>query len=287
MMLLATESNLSVMKAVVLGAVQGLSEFLPISSSAHLVLVPWLLGWQDPGLTFDVALHIGTFVAVLLYFWRDVWRMAAAVGRGVLAGRPFAAPDASLAALVVLGSIPGAVVGFIGDDPIDAFFHRPDAARPALAIIAIALILLGLLMAVAERSAKHLRPLSDVTLRDALIVGAAQTLALVPGVSRSGSTITAGLFLNLRRETAARFSFLLALPITAGAALKKSLDVALKTGLAPGDRLPFAVGILTAGLVGYACIAFLLRYLQRGSTLVFTIYRVVVGVLVLVLLFVR
>lgn len=274
-------------KAVVLGAVQGLTEFLPVSSSAHLVIVPWLFGWRDPGLTFDVALHIGTLTAVLLYFWQDLWNMATALVRGLAARAPLAEPDARLGLLIVGGSIPGAVAGFLGDKPIDAFFHRADAERTALTIIAFALIAMGLLLAVAERSAKHQRPLKDVGPRDALIIGAAQMTALIPGVSRSGSTITAGLFLNLRRETAARFSFLLSLPITAGAALKKIYDVVKEGGLAAGDRLPFAIGILTAGVVGYACIAFLLRYLQRAGTTVFTVYRLALGALILVLLAVR
>lgn len=273
-------------RAVVLGAVQGLTEFLPISSSAHLVLFPWLFGWRDPGLAFDVALHVGTLAAVLLYFRRDLWRMATALVRGMLARAPLAEPDARLGLFIVAGSVPAAVAGLLGNDPIDTFFHRPDAQKPALAIIAFALIALGLLMALAERSAKHLRPLEDVRLRDALIIGAAQMTALVPGVSRSGSTLTAGLFLNLRRETAARFSFLLSVPITAAAVLKETADMA-QTGLPPDDRLPFVLGILTAGVVGYACIAFLLRFLQRAGTLVFTAYRVALGLLILFLLVVR
>jgi undecaprenyl-diphosphatase len=273
-------------RAVVLGIVQGLTEFLPISSSAHLVLFPWLFGWRDPGLTFDVALHVGTLAAVLLYFRRDLWRMATALVRGMLTRAPLAEPDARLGLFIVAGSVPAAVAGFLGNDPIDAFFHRPDAQEPALAIIAFALIALGLLMALAERSARHLRPLKDVRLRDALIIGAAQMTALVPGVSRSGSTLTAGLFLNLQRESAARFSFLLSVPITAAAVLKETADMA-RTGLPPDDRLPFILGILTAGIVGYACIAFLLRFLQRAGTLVFTAYRVALGLLILFLLVVR
>jgi undecaprenyl-diphosphatase len=278
---------LALWQAIVLGVVQGLTEFLPVSSSGHLVLFPWLFGWQDPGLTFDVALHLGTFVAVLLFFWRDLWQMAEALVRGFAARAPLAEPDARLGALIVLGSIPAALVGFVADDPIEGFFHRPEAAKLALVVIAASLIVVGLLMALAERVARHQRTLKDIGWRDAALVGLAQAAALIPGVSRSGSTITAGLFRDLRRETAARFSFLLSLPATAGAALKKVLDIVQAGGLAADDQVPFVAGAFTAGLVGYACIAFLLRYLQRSSTVIFTIYRVALGVLVLGLALVR
>ena len=274
-------------KAVILGVVQGITEFLPISSSAHLVLIPWLFNWRDPGLTFDVALHIGTLVAVLTYFRNDVVAMLAGLLRGVTSGKPLADPDGRLAILIALGSIPGVLAGLIFNDPIDEFFHRPTAVRTALAIMATMLILLGLLLLVAERVGRKERKLPDLGFGDAGTIGVVQALALIPGVSRSGSTLTAGLFLNLRRDVAARFSFLLSLPITGGAALKKIYDVLKDGGLASGDRLPFAIGILTAGIVGYSCIAFLLRYLQRATTLAFTVYRVAFGLLILFLLVIR
>ena len=280
-------ADIGLVQAIVLGAVQGLTEFLPISSSAHLVLVPWLFGWSDPGLTFDVALHLGTLAAVLAYFWRDIVRIALALARGLAIRKPLAEPDARLGLLIAAGSIPGAVAGYLGDKPIEAYFHRAEAGRSALAVIAVVLILMGLLLGLAELVARHRRGLEELRLRDALVIGTAQMLALIPGVSRSGSTLTAGLFLELRRETAARFSFLLALPITFGAALKQALDLWQGGGIGAGDRAAFAVGVLVAGVVGFACIAFLLRYLQRASTLVFTIYRVALGLLVLVLLLVR
>jgi undecaprenyl-diphosphatase len=280
-------ADIGLVQAIVLGAVQGLTEFLPISSSAHLVLVPWLLGWSDPGLTFDVALHLGTLAAILAYFWRDIGRMVVALARGLAIRKPLAEPDARLGLLIAAGSIPGAVAGYLGDKPIEAYFHRAEAERSALAVIALVLILMGLLLGLAELVARHRRELEDLRLRDAVVIGTAQMLALIPGVSRSGSTLTAGLFLELRRETAARFSFLLALPITFGAALKQALDLWQGGGIGTGDRAAFAVGVLVAGLVGFACIAFLLRYLRHNSTLVFTIYRVALGLLVLVLLLLR
>ena len=287
-MLLAAEPVLiEWWKAIILGVVQGITEFLPISSSAHLVLIPWLFNWRDPGLTFDVALHIGTLTAVLAYFRRDIWSMIAALWRGLLSRAPMAEPDGRLAFMLVFGSLPGFIVGLLFDGPIDDFFHRPEAVRTALVIMSMTLIVMGILLYVAERVGRRVRDIASLHFSDAAIIGVAQACALIPGVSRSGSTLTAGLFLNLRRGDAARFSFLLSLPITAGAALKKTLDVVQEGGLAPSDRLPFALGILTAALVGYTCIAFLLRYLQRASTMAFTIYRVAFGVLILFLLLVR
>ena len=274
-------------KAIILGVVQGLTEFLPISSSAHLVLVPWFFGWPDPGLTFDVALHIGTLAAVLIYFWRDLLTIVVALVGGVARGRPLAEPEGRLGVLIVLASIPAAIVGFAFDKRIEAAFHAENAAKGSLVIMAFTLMGLGLLLAVAERVASHTRPLAKITARDAAIIGAAQSFALIPGVSRSGSTITAGLFVGLRREAAARFSFLLSLPVTGGAALKKVYDLFKDGGLAADERLPFIIGILTAGIVGFACIAFLLRYLQRASTLVFTVYRVALGILILLLVVIR
>lgn len=280
-------AEIELWKAIVLGAVQGVTELLPISSSAHLVLVPWLFGWPNPGLTFDVALHLGTLAAVLIYFWHDLWGMLTALLRGIATRRPLAEPNSRLALYVIVASLPGAFFGALLDSRIEERFHVENASSGALLAIAAALIVMGLLLAVAERVALHRRALADLGWRDALVVGVAQAFALLPGVSRSGTTITTGLFLGMQRETAARFSFLLSAPITGGAALKKSYDLIKGGGLADDERLPFLVGILTAGLVGYACIAWLLRYLQRATTIVFTVYRVLLGVLVLVLVLVR
>jgi len=280
-------AEIELWKALVLGAVQGVAELLPISSSAHLVLVPWLFGWPNPGLTFDVALHLGTLAAVLIYFRHDLWGMLTALLRGIATRRPLAEPNSRLALYVIVASLPGAFFGALLDSRIEERFHVENASSGALLAIAAALIVMGLLLAVAERVALHRRALADLGWRDALVVGVAQAFALLPGVSRSGTMITTGLFLGMRRETAARFSFLLSAPITGGAALKKSYDLIKGGGLADDERLPFLVGILTAGLVGYACIAWLLRYLQRATTIVFTVYRVLLGVLVLVLVLVR
>lgn len=274
-------------KAIVLGAVQGVAELLPISSSAHLILVPWFFGWTNPGLTFDVALHLGTLAAILIYFWHDLWGMLTALLRGIATHRPLSEPNSRLALYVIVASIPGAFFGALLDSRIEERFHVENASGGALLTIAAALIVMGLLLALAERVALHRRALGDLGWRDAIIVGVAQAFALLPGVSRSGTTITTGLFLGMKRETAARFSFLLSAPITGGAALKKIYDLIKAGGLAADERLPFVVGILTAGIVGYACIAWLLRYLQRATTIIFTVYRVLLGVIVIVLVLVR
>lgn len=274
-------------KAIVLGAVQGVAELLPISSSAHLILVPWFFGWTNPGLTFDVALHLGTLAAILIYFWHDLWGMLTALLRGIATRRPLSEPNSRLALYVIVASIPGAFFGALFDSRIEERFHVENASSGALLTIAAALIVMGLLLALAERVALHRRALGDLGWRDAIIVGVAQAFALLPGVSRSGTTITTGLFLGMKRETAARFSFLLSAPITGGAALKKIYDLIKAGGLAADERLPFVVGILTAGIVGYACIAWLLRYLQRATTIIFTVYRVLLGVIVIVLVLVR
>jgi len=224
---------------------------------------------------------------VLLYFRLDILQMIIALARGVATGKPLAEPDARLGLMIVAASVPAALVGALFDKRIEVAFHAEAASKASLAIIASALIVMGLLLAVAERVAVHRREMQDVRFRDALIIGVAQSFALIPGVSRSGSTLTTGLFLGLRRETAARFSFLLSLPITGGAVLKKLYDLAKEGGLVADERLPFLIGILTSGLVGYACIAWLLRYLQHFTTTIFTVYRVGLGLFILLLLVIR
>ena len=262
-------------QAIVLGIVQGLTEFIPISSSAHLIIVPWLLGWPDPGLAFDAALHLGTLAAVLVYFARD-WL---AIGKGFVASikdRRIAGGHYRLLAwLILAGSVPGGLAGVFLDDFIDEFFHGPGGAYATGGLLMMAALILALaaLLLLAETVARHSRTLETITWRDAVIIGTAQAVALLPGVSRSGATITAGLLLGLEREAAARFSFLLATPLVAGAGLKKLYDVA-KAGMPATDQTAFALGLLAAAVSGYLCITFLLRYLQRNSTVPFVIYRV-------------
>ena len=275
-------------QAIVLAVVQGLTEFLPVSSTAHLWLFPWLLGWKDPGLTFDVALHAGTLLAVLVYFWRywvEMARLAAGLG-----GSGAAAPNAGatghsasadlrenprLLWYLAIATIPGALAGW-------RFEHAAEEQLRSPIIIGAALIVIGLFMWAGDWLGRRERDLGHVGLLDSFLVGVAQALAVIPGVSRSGVTMTAGLFRRMKRETAARFSFLLSTPLIAGAALKKGLEIR-HAGLPHDMRLPFLCGALVSALVGYLVIAVLIRYLERRTFKVFVVYRVVLGVILLVL----
>ena len=280
---------MSIGQAIVLGVVQGLTEFLPVSSSAHLLVVPWLLGWEEPGLAFDAALHLGTLAAVLVYFWRDLLAMAQALPRALRhPGRVLRSTDPGdlpprLALLIALATIPGLIAGLLGQNVIDAAYH-PGGITPERAIVAvaIALIALALLLLWAERAARHVRGMESLTVPDAVAIGLAQVAALIPGVSRSGATITAGLFRGLNRADAARFSFLLGTPIIAAAGAKGLVDI-LGAGLDTGQLGVFAVGLAASALAGFAAIWGLLRYLQHASTLVFVAYRIALGVVLLVL----
>jgi undecaprenyl-diphosphatase len=277
---------LDLFHALVLGIVQGLTEFLPISSSAHLLIVPWLLGWTEPSLTsiqFDVALHMGTLLAVLVYFAADWRRLIVGFVRSILDRRIGDDTDRKVAWFIIAGSIPAAIAGVFAESTVDEIFHDPSAFRTAMLVIGIMMIVLAGALLLAERIGSHTVDLGHMTLGNALAIGAAQALALIPGVSRSGSTITAGLFVGLKRETAARFSFLLATPVVLGAGLKKAYDVMKLGGIPADQQLGFLVGFLAAAVSGYLCIAFLLRYLQRNSTLPFIWYRFTVGVLLIVL----
>ena len=264
-----------VYQAVVLAVVQGLTEFLPISSTAHLVLFPWLLGWKDPGLTFDIALHAGTLVAVLLYFWRYWLDMLATIFHVGEPRNNDLRENRLLFWFLVLGTIPGGIAGWLFESAAEEKFRSP-------LVIGAAMIVVALLMEWGERAGRREHALGQVGLMDSLLVGLAQAFAVIPGVSRSGATMTAGLFRSMKRETAARFSFLLSTPIIAGAALKKAMEIR-HTGLPADMRLPFALGIVIAGLVGYLVIAVLIRYLERKTFRIFVVYRLALGVLVLAL----
>ena len=267
-------------QAIVLGIVQGLTEFLPISSTAHLYLVPWLSGWQEHSLTFDVALHVGTLFAVLFYFFRT-WADLLVAGLGV--SKTSAGPsDATTVVdhrrifwLLVLGTIPGGVAGLLLEEHIETTFRNP-------LIMGAALIIVAALMAWGERQGKSAKDLPQLGVGDALWVGCAQAVALIPGVSRSGITMTAGLLRDFRRDTAARFSFLLSTPIIAGASLKKALDV-YQDGIPAGMEAAFVAGTLASAIAGYLTIAFFIRYLQFGTFRIFVYYRVVLGIIVIAL----
>ena len=275
-------------QALVLGIVQGLTEFLPISSSAHLIIVPWLFGWDNRALNslqFDVALHMGTLLAILVYFAPDWRRLISAFVRSLLERRIGSDPDRRIVWFIVFATIPAFLAGVLAESQIDALFHDPSNLRSGLLIIAVMMIVMGTLLLLAERIGKHSLDLQNITLSTALGIGVAQALALVPGVSRSGSTITAGLFLGLKREAAARFSFLLSTPIVLGAGLKKLYDMVKATEGVPADQMSgFLVGFLAAAISGFLCIFFLMRYLQRRSTAPFIWYRFMLGLALLALL---
>jgi undecaprenyl-diphosphatase len=285
----------TLLRAVVLGILQGVTEFVPISSSAHLIIAPWLFQWNEAALislSFDVALHLGTLVAVLWYFASDCVRILQAGVRSIAERNIGADPDRRLAWLLVVGSIPGAIVGALAESHIEELFHRANQPIEPAAIFVMAgvIALTGTLLLLADHLARHLRGMSDLTLRDSLLVGLAQAAAIFPGVSRSGATITAGLALGLKRDTAAKFSFLLSAPIIAGAGLKSLVDVAKawQTGPMTGfELLLFAAGFAAAALSGYLCIKYLLRFLQRHSTDVFVAYRWGLALLMVVVVVVR
>lgn len=262
---------MTLLQAIILGAVQGATEFLPISSTAHLVLVPWFFGWTDPGLGFDVALHLGTLVALLLYF-RAEWLALLAGGIDLLRGRR-ENPNAKLMLYIVAATIPALIAGALLSDFADSTLRHP-------LIIATTLIVLAIVLVIAERMGRRQTKLDQMTLSDALSVGCAQAVAIIPGVSRSGVTITAALFRGMTREAAARFSFLLSTPII-GAAVSKAIVDGVRHGF-PSVSLSAAVaGIVVSGVVGYLSIAFLMRYLATHNTYIFVVYRIALGILVL------
>ena len=283
---------MTIIQAIILGVVQGLTEFVPISSSAHLIIVPWLFKWRDPGLSFDIALHLGTLTALLWFFWSDWVRLVRAGIASIVERKIGDDLDRRMAWFLVIGTIPGGIVGLLAESKIEELFHQPDATHSSGAMIAMAIIvaLLGAGLFLAERLARHSRGLNQLSLKDTIVIGLSQSLAIFPGVSRSGSTITAGLALGLQRETAARFSFLLATPIMLAAGLKSLLNIRseLATGaMAQSDLVIYVIGFLAAAISGYLCVKYLLRFLQRHSTDAFVYYRWLLAILIIVIVLVR
>jgi undecaprenyl-diphosphatase len=247
----------TLLQSAVLGLVQGLTEFLPISSSAHLILVPYFLHWEDPGLSFDVALHLGTLVGVLAYFWRDFWDMLTLPDHRKTLG------------FLIVATIPGAIFGLL-------FEHKAEDAFRSPHLIAWALIVMGALLALADRKARGLKSIPDLTWTDALIIGISQALALIPGVSRSGITITTALALGYKREEAARFSFLMSAPIIAGAGILK-----MKAILMAPDKAALGAGFICSALAGFLAICALMKFVQTRSYMPFAVYRWILGLFVL------
>jgi undecaprenyl-diphosphatase len=267
---------MTLFEAGVLGIVQGVTEFLPISSIAHLRVVPALLGWDDPGAAFSAVIQLGTLLAVLVYFAGDLCVISRAALKGLTSGKPWANQEARLAWFIVIGTLPIGVCGL-------AFKKHIEGGWRSLYVISASLIILGILLWLAERTASFRREIKQIGWWDSQLIGLAQAVALIPGSSRSGTTMTAAMFLGLTREAAARFSFLLGIPAI-GAAGVFELRELLQHG-ASGAGLPaLAVGTVTSALSGYLAIDLLLRYLRRNTTYVFVWYRIGLGVLLLALL---
>ena len=261
------------LEAIVLGIVQGLTEFLPISSSGHLRIVPAFMGWDDPGAAFTAVTQIGTMAAVLAYFRNDLWRIVTAWARGLRDPEVRRTTDSRLGWYIIIGTIPISIFGL-------AFSVQIETEARNLKLIAGALIVLGLVLYLSDRTGRRERNVDDLNARDGILIGFAQSLALIPGVSRSGATLTMGLFLNLERAAAARYSFLLSVPavVLSGVYEFKEIGGEGAVGFAPT-----ALATLLAFVSGYAAIAFMLRFLATNSTLVFVVYRVVLGTVVLAL----
>jgi undecaprenyl-diphosphatase len=261
----------TLLQAVVYGLVQGFGEFLPISSSAHLVLVPWFFGWSDPGLTFDIALHVGTLIAVVAYFWKDWWRL---IIKGFSQAR---SGEGRLFWYLVVATIPGGIGGLLLEKRAETVFRAP-------LLIAFMLIAMGLCLYVIDRVSSRKKGLESLSLPTSLAIGISQVLAIIPGVSRSGVTMTTGLAVGLTRESAARFSFLLSTPVILGAALVKIPHLLSNPAAITGN---FVVAVVVSCIAGLLSIGLLLRYLATRSFLPFVVYRVLLAALVVVVSLIR
>jgi undecaprenyl-diphosphatase len=260
----------TVFQALVLGILQGFSEFLPISSSAHLALAPWILHWPDPGLAFDVALHFGTLVAVIWYFWAE-WIRLLIAAKDIVVKRRVETGTEKRVVFLIIATIPGAIAGLAFEKQAEHTFRDPR-------LVAVALIVMGILLWFIDRFATRDRTLATMRWTDALITGIAQMFAIIPGVSRSGSTITAGRALRFTREDAAVFSFLMSMPIIAAAAVLKMPQAIREQGLSA----PMVVGVIASAVSGWLAISVLLRIVTKHSYGVFAVYRIILGAAVLI-----
>jgi undecaprenyl-diphosphatase len=266
---------MTVFQAVVLGVLQGLAEFLPISSSAHLALAPWLLGWEDPGLDVDVALHFGTLIALVWFFWQE-WMQLARASLSIARRRRIETDADRRLVWVIVATVPGAAAGYL-------LRHYAETAFRSPAVIASALIAMGALLWLVDRAAGQTRDLKEMRLPDAVLIGLAQMLAIVPGVSRSGSTITAARALRFSREGAAVFSFLMSLPITAAAVIVEAPKAIQQHGFSA----PLIAGVIASAVSGWVAISVLLKFVARHSYGVFAAYRLVLGGVVFLFVWLR
>lgn len=256
---------MSIFQAVVYGIVQGIAEFLPISSSAHLIAIPRIFGWSDPGLAFDVALHLGTLIAVVIFFWKDWIDL---IRSGIT--RPNSTKG-KLFWYIVISTIPGAVIGKMFEKQAESVFRN-------LALIGSTLIIMGIIIYIADKKKRQYDSLEDIGLIRSFLIGISQAFAIIPGISRSGITMSCGLYLGLKKDSAAKFSFLLSTPIIFGAGILKIKDL-VQTPVS--DITPFIIGILTSAIVGFLSIKFLLDYLKRNGFGIFVVYRIIVGCLLI------
>jgi len=263
------------LQAIVLGIIQGLSEFLPISSSAHLTLAPWLLGWEDPGLAFDVALHLGTLIAVLWYF-RMEWLTLIKAAFGIVTTGRVETPEKRRVIYLIIATIPGAIGGYLLQSKAESAFRSPQ-------LIAITLIIMGILLWVTDKFVDQRRVLGEMRWLDSLLIGLAQVIALIPGVSRSGGTITTARGLRFDRESAAEFSFLMSMPIIAGAVVLEG-PKALAHG---GITNELMSGVAAAAISGWLAISILMRFVSKHSYGIFAFYRIALGIAVLAVIYAR
>ncbi|HNN64468.1 MAG TPA: undecaprenyl-diphosphate phosphatase [Candidatus Obscuribacter sp.] len=273
----AAAGSISLVEAIVLGIVQGLTEFLPISSTAHLRVVPSLLHWQDPGVAYSAVIQLGSLIAVLAYFYKDIFQIAFGSLKA-LKEKDFGSRDLRLAGAIIIGTMPVCVVGLL----LKHLLEQNDGPFRSLTVIGCAAIFMGLALIAAEKLGKHTRVLDQMGVRDGLLVGLGQAMALIPGCSRSGSTLTVAMLIGLKRADAARFSFLLGVPaiFLSGMLELKSM---FETGLSGEGIGSLAAGLLSSTIVSYLAIAWLIRYLQQHSSWIFVIYRLIFGVGVLAL----
>ncbi len=260
---------MNIFVVIILSFVQAITEFLPISSSAHLLLVPWVFNFADPGLAFDAALHIGTAMALLVFFGKEFWQMILKKDK--------------LIKYIVIATLPALFIGFFGDKYIEQYLH---ASEYAPLILAVGMILFGFLLLYVDKTAKLNEDVDKITLKQSLIIGFAQAVALIPGTSRSGITITAGLWLGLKREDAARFSFLLATPISLGAGLYKAVSL-INEPIRSVSNLDLILGIVVTFIVGILVIKWLLDYLKSHSMLIFVLYRIILGASIIAIWLIR
>lgn len=263
---------MDLIQSIILGIIQGITEFLPISSTAHLVIVPWLFFWQDNGLPFNVALHIGSLIAILVYFFEDWKRIVTEFLISVLKGSFEDNPDGLLGLYIVIGTIPGVISGFFFEQYAAGILRNPLSIAAALALFAVFLY-------IADSRTSNRKSIRDMDLTDCLYFGIAQAFAVIPGVSRSGVTITGGLLRNFRRDEAARFSFLLAAPIIAGAGVLESRHIPFETVI----TAPFIFGVLSSAVAAYFVIKYLLWFLRKQSYKVFVIYRIIIAALIIII----